>query len=408
MLQHIRFGLAAIFSVLLADCPPEPIVDTSRQYQENAGKFVQEPAASSIFPTDGVKFYPLEIGSGTPVVSGGTRTWLVELRGWISVSPNCNARDPDWHYELEVDPDWADSVGMPLALLLRAGNIIVMTSNGNETEGDTYFQRVVSLPHVHVELNGYVPSQHDGRAAPSSWSWYGRVCQFADEPWTTVVWPFDPLKPLPWQNPLSDGDYVRMYGALITDQSHAWTTVDHPWEMNEALKMWGEYRPDEDSANQARWTEMHPPDIIAILPQKPHTTTLRGVLVSAGHCLIGPCETTTLDANIDAPQPKPQGAPRVIFREQVIPLTNFATVRDGHRDAAGNFDGATLTVTGTGIHVHVVVQGQSLNKAPGRFAALYRVSWAPPAPGGPAPAGGRSRTSPTPERPERRGTNPTP
>src|SRR6266568_2996073 len=75
MLQHIRFGLAAIFSVLLADCPPEPIVDTSRQYQENAGKFVQEPAASSIFPTDGIKFYPLEIGGGTAVVTGGSRTW---------------------------------------------------------------------------------------------------------------------------------------------------------------------------------------------------------------------------------------------------------------------------------------------------------------------------------------------
>jgi hypothetical protein len=388
MIQSARLALTVLFLAFLNNCPPQQTVDAARQYQENAGKFVQDPAASSVFPTDGVKWYTLEIGNGTPVVTGGKRTWLVELRGWLSqYDTGCNG-DPDWRYNVEVDPDWADSVGMPLTQLLRPGNMISHISE--EQTLDTRVRTVVGIPNVHVELNGYVPSQHGGAAAPSSWSSYGQECQVAQ-----TVWPFDPVRPLSWQNPLSDGVYVRMYGALVTDAPHteegtiaqflcrqfnlgpACATDGLKTQQRLALVRWAGNRADNDPTNQARWTEMHPPDIIAILSPKPHTTNLRSVAVSAENCLVGPCEMTTLDVDIAAPKPKPPVTSGVTFREEVIPATNFSTIRDGHGNAAGGFDGATVTVNATGIHVHVVVQGQSGYGAHGRFGALYRVSWAP-------------------------------
>src|SRR5262249_48284011 len=92
----------------------------------------------------------------------------------------------------------------------------------------------------------------------------------------------------------------------------------------------------------------------------------------------------TLDVDIAAPQPKPPGVSGVGFIEDVIPATNFQTMTEGHRNAAGAFDGAQVTVTTTGIHVHATVQGHDGLGAPGKFGALYRVFWtaaaAPPAP----------------------------
>src|SRR5882762_3034712 len=307
-------------------------------------------------------------------------------------------------HNLLIDPDWADSVGMPLTQLLRPGNLVVHVSD--EQAHDATVRTVVGVPNVHVELNGYVPMQHNGAAAPGSWSSYGQDCQI---PWVhggggpkhggpihdtqNTVWPFDPTHPLSWQNPLGDGDYVRMYGELVTDSPHteegipaqffcrqfnlgpACNTNGIKTQQRIALVRWAGNRSDEDPTNQARWTEMHPPDMIAILSPKPRTTTLRSVAVSAENCLVGSCETTSLDVDLAAPIPKPPGATGVAFKEEVIPATNFGTIQEGHKNAAGAFDGATVTTTPTGIHVHVVVEGQPGYGAHGRFGALYRISW---------------------------------
>jgi hypothetical protein len=376
----------------LANCTvaqQQATVDIARGIQVNSGTSVQQPPASSIFPTNGVKWYTLEIGNGKAVMIGGLRTWLVEVRGWLSaVGTDCGP-DPDWHYSLEVDPLWADSVAMPLAQLLRAGNFVGMVTQ--EQTGDTRARTIVGVPNINVELNGYVPSAHGNAAGPSSWSAYGRGCIAGNN--ETTVWAYDPEQPLSWQNPLQAGDYVRMYGALVTDGPH--TEQGYPaeffcrqfnigaacstpgTEQRLALIRWAGNRPDNDPTNWARWTEMHPPDIIAVLPAKAHTLTFRSVAVSAENCLVGPCETTTLDVDIAAPQPKPAAATNVGFSEEVVPSTNYQTITDGHRNAAGGFDGATVTTTATGIHVHVAVQGQPGYGAHGRFGAFYRVSWKP-------------------------------
>jgi hypothetical protein len=367
------------------------IDDAARQYrenQENHSEFVVEPSASSIFSTDNSKWCPLEIGNGKKVVKNGKITWLVELRGWLSaVGTSCNGNDPDWHYSLEVDPDWADSAGMPLTQLLRAGNFINDISN--EQIGDMKLRRIVGTPNVVVELNGYVPSKNNELPAPTSWNTFNQDCKDTNRN-ETAVWAFNPIKPLSWQKPLEAGDYVRIYGALVTDGPHTSEGLfpqffcrqfnlacdaDNATEQRLALVRWGGNRNDDDSTNQARWTEMHPPDIIAILPQKARTNTFRSVAVSAENCLVGPCEKTILDFAIDAPQFKPTNANGIVFREEVIPATNFRTITEGKSNTASGFDGATITETPTGVLIHVAVQGQPGYGAHGRFGALYRVSW---------------------------------
>jgi hypothetical protein len=391
-MARCRLILIAPLVALAAGCSlaqQQATVDIARAAEINSGTTVQQPPASSIFPTNGVKWYTLEIGNGKPVMTGGKRTWLVELRGWLSaVGTECNTNDPDWHYMLEIDPDWADSARMPLAELLRAGNFVANVTA--EQTGDTKARTSVGIPNVNVELNGYIPAAQGGAAAPPGWSAFGKNCVAKNE---TTAWEFDPAQPLSWQSALQMGDYVRMYGALVTDGPH--TEQGFPalffcnqfnigaacsttgTEQRLALIRWAGNRPDNDPTNSARWTELHPPDIIAVLPAKPHTTAFRSVAVSAENCLIGPCETTTLDVDIAPPQPKPATATGVAFREEVVGSTNYRTITDGHPSGAGGFDGATVTVNQTGIHVHVAVQGQAGYGAHGRFAAFYRVKWTP-------------------------------
>jgi hypothetical protein len=88
-----------------------------------------------------------------------------------------------------------------------------------------------------IELNGAPDDVHAG-TKPASRNTYGYPCQRvaptgrpggkvgAEVALQDVVWPYDPLKPLSWQfdstNPtLKVGDYVRMYGGLVTDVPHS-------------------------------------------------------------------------------------------------------------------------------------------------------------------------------------------
>jgi hypothetical protein len=75
---------------------------------------------SLVFPPDGLKWFPLQQIAGTATVtSRGKEVEITELRGWLrDISPNgsCNIEGPgaDFHYELELDTDWALSKGMDL------------------------------------------------------------------------------------------------------------------------------------------------------------------------------------------------------------------------------------------------------------------------------------------------------
>ena len=136
---------------------------------------------------------------------------------------------------------------------------------------------------------------------------------------------------------------------------------------------------DTDPNNAARWSEIHPPDIIDVMdpsptvPFKVPTETVRGVTVFAGSCWVPffACNPQALDADIAPPGPPPQPTSIVNVSELVSSFTNFRTIVQGNSTLAG----AQITIGPSSAHIHIAVQAQPGFGAPGKFAAFYRVSW---------------------------------
>jgi hypothetical protein len=94
---------------------------------------------SFVYSPDGAKRLPLRVpGSRAVKGTGGAIAQIIELRGWLTfVGPRCyseprsvpiaklNKREPDWHYNLELDPTWLDHLGVKDPnLIVRPGNVI--------------------------------------------------------------------------------------------------------------------------------------------------------------------------------------------------------------------------------------------------------------------------------------------
>jgi hypothetical protein len=245
---------------------------------------------------------------------------------------------------------------------------------GQQFEHDDAFHRVFSLPLLHVELNG-IPT--GGPRRPADWQTNGQPgCE-------STWWPFNPLHP-PNSADLTEGAYVLMAGSLVTDSPHVATDYFGTWwagffgsgdeaeRMRAAFIVWGGYD-DHDPNHDARWTEMHPPDLIQTIPRDPadRIETLRGVALVAANGLVSG-ETQTLDVGIRPPSPRPRKSKAAVI-EIVGPETNFSTIIEGNATRSG----ARLTILDDQVRVHVTVQGQAGWGAPGKFKAIYRVFWEP-------------------------------
>jgi hypothetical protein len=385
--RHPLGAFAALVSAglwVLTGCPyAKPYVDLGRAVIEAEGKTVSQTPPSQVFPPDNAgKFFALNVASSTGQSIGGKTLRTVELRGWlraVGTGPNCE--DPDWHYDMELDPDWADQKGIDLNQVLKVGNIIEF---GMNPTSDSLLQRAV-MPLLHIELNGWMNSKHPGQQAPADWGFADMAGNCAD-----TVWPFNPRQPLAWQLELKPGQYVRVVGSIVTDNPH-YTTARFPtWmcrnfgtlcnfdekdtaRMNAAKQAWSGGRAEEDENNPARWTEMHPPDIIAVLPDKPQRETLRGVALLSENCAVGTCASASITEDLFPPGPKPTPTSTVHVTELVGPETNFSTIVSGSGNASNN--GALVTLLPDRARISISVRGQSLYGAPGKFKALYRVSW---------------------------------
>jgi hypothetical protein len=187
----------------------------------------------------------------------GYATYVVELRGWLrSVGDSCEGGDHDWHYGLELDPSWLDHLGCSLNQIFTVGSVISM---GNPRPQNDYPLVVAAVPRINVELTPW----RIGRASgPPGWIHQEPSCP-------EVVWPYPPRNPLPWQEPLAEGQYVRMVGSLITDVPHD-PPSKNPWRTG-------------SDGGPARWTELHSVDIIEVLPYKEPDEWVMGIAVCAEH-----------------------------------------------------------------------------------------------------------------------------
>ena len=117
-----------------------------------------ETPPSLVFPPDnqGGKFN-LGINGSTRLVSQGKEIRIIELRGWLrSIDGECNGLDPDWHYMLEVDAEWAVSKGIDLNQILKVGNIITkdFLVRKHDPQTRTYSPNAtLAQPCIEIELN---------------------------------------------------------------------------------------------------------------------------------------------------------------------------------------------------------------------------------------------------------------
>jgi hypothetical protein len=328
-----------------------------------------------------------------PISGTSTLTWngqgatLVELRGWLTVDPTSRlTADPDYGWNLELDPEWAAShLGLvDLNPILKVGNILNMQKLPSQNLGT--YSRAVATPMIHVELAGWRPSDHPGQQPPPDWQSYDNA-NLCPDPACTVLWPYNPSV-----FPSQPGKYVRMVGSLITDEPHCTVGGD----LGDAITKWARSGCSGpfDSRNPARWTEMHSPDLIVEIPDPPNArdVTVTAVADVAENGLFSG-ETNTIDVDLSPPANQfvngvcPGG---VQVDERVGAETNYGTITDGN----ATLTGARIDHYSNHVHIHVTVHGEGGYGAPGKFKAIYKVSCAPCTPacagrcGGPDSCGG--------------------
>jgi len=350
---------------------------------------------SLVFPPDGGKLIPLTgIAGSVSITSQGKNIQIRELRGWLATVPDdgCNLDDPheagaDAHYELELDTDWAKAEGIDLHKVLRVGNIAHV---GQRLAGSA--RSALARPTVHVELNswgwGSESLSPPGKIRPPDWTHVQSNCP------NQVPWPFDPMQPDRTKPRLSVGDYVRMSGSLLTDDPHDVQTrpgtffcsvlsicSNDEYEWESSVPNWRLYpnMPNNDPNHPARWTEMHPPDLIQALDPKERRATVRGVALAAkvgSFPFVSNCEQREFDLAPEATRP-PDSV--VGFEELRGPEVFFPLGQNAD-------NGSWVSDLGDYIHVKARICGEGLFGRPGRFKAIYRVWWKPaPTPPPPPP-----------------------
>jgi hypothetical protein len=375
---------------------------------------------SLVFPPDnkGQRFF-LDTNGSISLITQGKEIRIAEIRGWLrTIHGGCNGADPDWHYYLDVDPEWAESKDIDLNQILKVGNMLnanfLITKNEVKEAyllNKSLAFAAVTLPTIKVELNGwrrYTPDLEPHKwlytttLKPLDWNFRssGDLCPniYGEPP----IWPYDPLHPDP-SDPkieLTPGDYdindkapyVSISGSILTDNPHleeAWGSTilvryygglplflrDAEKQLQDRIRVagqiWGGNKAPTDPTHPARWTEIHPPDIIKVLPYKEPKETVRGVAVVASNGLVVG-ETRSLSGDIYPPSPRPPSS-RLEVKEYVGMETNFRTIIEGN----ANKNGARIRVYDDRVNIYVKVQGQGGWGAPGKFKAIYRVRWAP-------------------------------
>jgi hypothetical protein len=330
-----------------------------------AGTSASTVSPSSVFVPNEEKLYALDVPGTRLEAVGDQNIRLAELRGWLrGVDPVCKGSDPAWYYLLEPDLAWAEAAGLRPSDILRVGNIAAL--------GDLRLRnspsQIESRPLVRIEFGGWDESKL-GSPAPPDWRFRG----FAGCP--NVFFAFDPLRPVPNGPTLAPGLYVRVVGSLVSDAPHGTKATAGVWlvrnfglafapehVIHAAERAWSEGG-EENPDNPARWTEIHPPDLIEPLPAPPLEETVRGVTVRrAGEILSRFGKPMGL--SMAPPAPRPVWARGIKVRETILDADldgsfarSVSACRvDSSRDAA---------------RIHIDLESAGADQ----FAAIFRVSW---------------------------------
>jgi len=301
---------------------------------------------------------------------------VVEVRGWVQwIGTGPSGADPDWDFYLEPDPRWLDQMGVNWESFVKVGDCLnpppalVLT-------GSNDYHAWAGTPHIEFEVCGFPADR-----TTFNFPWVAQP----PHDWQTalpvikgVTWPYVPTNDGGGQSaaPLQVGDYVHVCGSIVTDEPHLHQIG--PVYYNPARDWSTGFDPFEE-ANPARWTEIHPPDLIEKLPDPGRSECLYALAVVAKSGDLDPGGTQrSLTISLPAiplnPPPlssPPSAGQRVAVQEIVGVETDLTTITEGN----SSLTGALIVPGASAVTVHVAVYGQGLGGAPGKFKAVYRVSW---------------------------------
>jgi hypothetical protein len=320
---------------------------------------------SSVFTPNQEKLYALDVPGTRAEAVGDDHIQLTELRGWLrSVDPVCKGSDPAWYYLLEPDLAWAEAAGLRPSDILRVGNIAAL--------GDLRLRsspsQIESRPLVRIEFGGWDESKL-GSPAPADWRFRG----FAGCP--SVFFAFDPIRPVPKGPTLAPGLYVRVVGSLVSDAPHGTKATAGVWlvrnfglavapehVIHAAERAWSEGGEDNPD-NPARWTEIHPPDLIEALPARQSEETVRGVAVRRPDGILSRT-AKPMDLSMTPPAPRPVWARGIAVRETILDAALEASFTRSLSACRVAFsEGAAR------IHIDLESAGSE------QFAAIFRAAW---------------------------------
>ncbi len=358
-------------------------------YETVNHKSLSPTPSSIVFPpvnSNGEQKPLTDLTKATKIISQGQEVQLLELRGWLrDVSSSCNVAETpgaDWHYYLELDLEWANQAGFTnedIHKLIRVGTIKEAESvsgassfiNAICTPSDDFFN-LISLPLIKIEFNSYGWKGWLINGKPNDWTATSSSC-------SSLIWPYHPLlngqitassfaEQIDTNNHFENrrGQYVKMFGSIVTDHPHGGNVdLANPQNWQGAVNIWGSAF-DNDPNHPARWTEMHPPDYIEVLPFKKPKYAVRAL------ALLGPVTTAINRMEFDI-YPDRDG----IEKPNQSSTLHFEELRGPesvNEEDNASFYGLTIENRGDHIHVSAFVKGKFiLNKS--KLKSIIKVWW---------------------------------
>lgn len=318
-------------------------------------------------------------------------SWLpaqirAEVRGWIHGVPNeLDVNDPQGELSFNVEPDIGWEPNTPE---VYAVNTFERVAQWMRPVGDHN-----RMGWFHVEYNMWGPNRvcgfHNegllqdftgedydvlGKDLPKEYfnGGHGSYCASYlngssgtpkrppewcfTRPGITAYWPFDfdhpPHDSKSRDGALAEGDYVRIVGTLWEDMNH--NNADPCMD-------------DGHTAGRG-WTEIHPVDFIARLPQPAVTSS--GVAYISACIPSGGSNSQTFSTTVVPRQPRPGPNYRLHVQEIVDPeFTNFSSLSPGSQT-----ERERIRVAGNVGNVSVTVSSVWLQRR-GLFRGVYQAIW---------------------------------
>lgn len=359
VMQRLASDIQVVDQATLDSLPVAPL----RAASDIPGSLAYPPLNDQFGPELG-KHFVIRTGPTTRVISRGCELRSVTLRGWLHPLPpgfttNSESGWDDWHYWLDIDTVWAVTQGFDLNSIMRIGNFTDHTRT--VVGGKADFFTWAGTAYIHLEINGWKSGNTRGVPQPSGWT-FGNSPDFPNVNAGTM-WPFDPRF-------AAGGDlppYVEVSGSLIADRSH----VDGSSPAVHAVGWWRRGISNDAEESPIRAVEIHPTDLITVLPTEPKAEELYGVVLVAASALFD-ARQQEIDVILRPPGPAPTPAHYAIATEHVGPESYLDTLVFGNARRTG----ALIEPAGEdGIRVRAAVRSVVWGRL-GKFKALYTVRWA--------------------------------